>query len=141
MNYVIPADVVADNSVVNIFVYKNGTSISTDYDIQQSLNFSPTITTGVGNNGSLVTDYSLSQNYPNPFNPTTNIRYSIPKDGNVTFKVYDMLGNEIGTYVDGIQQAGTYSVVFDGANLSSGIYYYKLEANGFSETKKMMLVK
>ncbi|CAF3890354.1 unnamed protein product [Rotaria sp. Silwood1] len=141
MNYVIPASVVADNSVINIFVYKVGTSISTDYDIQQSLNFSPTILTGVGNNGSTVSDYSLSQNYPNPFNPVTNIRYSIPKDGNVTFKVYDMLGNEIGTYVNEVQKAGTYSVTFDGASLASGIYYYKLEANGFSDTKKMMLVK
>jgi len=141
LHYVIPASVVAENSVINIFVYKQGSSISVDNNIQQSLFFSPTSTTGVGHNGTVVSDYTLSQNYPNPFNPVTNIRYSIPKDGNVTFRVYDMLGNEIGTYVNEVQQAGTYSVVFDGATLASGIYYYKLESNGFSETKKMMLVK
>jgi hypothetical protein len=143
LSYTVPSEFVADNCNINIFVYKNGTSsISTDYDVQQALSFPMTTTTGIGNNnGSLVTDYSLSQNYPNPFNPVTNIRYSIPQDGNVTFKVYDMLGNEVAEYVNGFQKSGIYTVTFDGADLASGVYYYKLEANNFSETKKMMLVK
>lgn len=141
LSYTIPAGIVPENCHINVFVYKVGTSISTNYDVQQALSFPMITTTGVGSNGSVVTDYSLSQNYPNPFNPVTNIRYTIPKDGNVTFKVYDMLGNEVGTYVNGVQKSGTYTVTFDGANLASGVYYYKLEANNFSETRKMMLVK
>ncbi len=141
VDYVLPADVVPDNCRMNVFIYKQGTNISTDYDVQQSIFFPVSTTTGIGNNNGTVSDYSLSQNYPNPFNPVTNIRYSIPTDGNVTFKVYDMLGNEVGTYVNEVKKAGIYSVTFDGANLASGIYYYKLESNNFSETKKMMLVK
>lgn len=141
INYVLPADVVPENCRMNVFIYKQGTSISTDYNVQQSIFFPVSTTTGVENNNSLVSDYSLSQNYPNPFNPVTNIRYSIPTDGNVTFKVYDMLGNEVAEYVNGFQKSGIYTVAFDGTNLASGIYYYKLEANNFSETKKMMLVK
>ena len=141
LSYVLPAGVVAENAHINIIVFKNGSSISTDSDVQQALTFPMLTPTAIGNNGSLVSDYSLSQNYPNPFNPVTNITFSIPRDGNVTMKIYDMLGNEIGTYVDEMKKSGSYTVTFDGANLASGIYYYKLEANGFIDTKKMMLIK
>ncbi|MBS1514309.1 MAG: Omp28-related outer membrane protein [Bacteroidetes bacterium] len=141
LSYTVPAGIVPENCNINIFVYKVGTAIGTDYNIQQALTFPMTTTTGVGNNSSLVSDYKLEQNYPNPFNPVTNIVYSIPKDGNVSFKVYDMVGNQVAEYVNGFQKSGIYTVTFDGANLASGVYYYKLEANGFSETKKMMLVK
>lgn len=141
INYTVPEGIVPDNCNINIFVYKVGTAISTDYNVQQALTFPMTSSTGIGNSSSIVSEYSLTQNYPNPFNPTTTINYTLPKDGNVSFKIYDMLGNEVGEYVNGFQKAGIYTVVFDGANLSSGIYYYKLETQGFSETKKMMLVK
>ena len=97
---------------------------------------------GIGNNGSEITDgYSLSQNYPNPFNPLTNIKFSIPKNGFVKISVYDMLGREIKELVNEFKQTGTYSISFDGANFSSGIYFYKLSVDNFVETKKMILVK
>ena len=84
---------------------------------------------------------SLSQNYPNPFNPTTLISYQLPVSGQVTLKVYDMLGREIATLVSERENAGSYSVKFDGSRLSSGVYFYRLQAGSFSQTKKLMLVK
>jgi hypothetical protein len=85
--------------------------------------------------------YQLSQNYPNPFNPETNIRYEIPKNGFVKLIVYNILGREVETLVNENQSAGAYEVSFDGSNLSSGPYFYKLQAGDFSETKKMLLIK
>jgi hypothetical protein len=85
--------------------------------------------------------YSLSQNFPNPFNPSTKIEYSIPKSGLVTIKVYDILGKGIATLVNEIQSPGTYSVDFNGAELPSGIYFYRLQAGNYTETKQMILIK
>jgi hypothetical protein len=85
--------------------------------------------------------FYLGQNYPNPFNPSTNIKYSIPADGNVSLKVYDLLGKEVATLVNEPQQAGTFDVVFDGANLASGVYYYQLITGELTATKKLMLTK
>lgn len=85
--------------------------------------------------------YSLSQNYPNPFNPVTTIKYGIPKSGNVTLKIYDLLGREVRTLVNEKKDPGVYSVEFDGTNLASGIYLYKIESGSFSAVKKLMLVK
>ena len=86
-------------------------------------------------------NYNLSQNYPNPFNPTTRINFALPKSGLVTLKVYNILGKEVATLVNEVKNIGTYSVDFNASNLSSGIYFYKLEVNGFSEVKKMSLIK
>ena len=85
--------------------------------------------------------FELSQNYPNPFNPVTNLGFGISNLGFVSLKVYDVLGNEVITLVNEIKTAGYYEVDFDGSNLPSGIYYYKLEADSFSQVRKMMLVK
>ena len=85
--------------------------------------------------------FFLTQNYPNPFNPTTNLEFGISKLGFVSLKVYDLLGKEVTTLVNEIKPAGLYEVEFDGSILPSGIYYYKLEAGSFSETKKMLLIK
>ena len=85
--------------------------------------------------------YLLNQNYPNPFNPGTNIKFSIPEQGNVTLKVYDITGTEVKTLVSGEHKTGSYNVYFDGSGLSSGVYFYVLRTNEFTETKKMMLVK
>jgi hypothetical protein len=85
--------------------------------------------------------FELAQNYPNPFNPTTTIRYQIPTAETVSLKVYDVLGKEVATLVSGRQEAGSYAVEFNAAGLSSGVYFYRLQAGGFVETKKMMLVK
>lgn len=87
------------------------------------------------------TEYILSQNYPNPFNPVTKIKFSIPKEGMVTLKVFDMLGREVAELVNGFKTTGTYIVDFSGSELSSGIYYYRLETPEFFDVKKMILIK
>jgi N-acetylneuraminic acid mutarotase len=86
-------------------------------------------------------DFLLYQNYPNPFNPTTAIRYQIPELSFVTFKVYDVLGNEVVILVNEEKPTGSYEVEFDATALSSGIYFYRLQAGDFIETKKMVLMK
>ena len=85
--------------------------------------------------------FSLSQNYPNPFNPTTKISFALPKSGFVSLKVYDILGKEVATLVNSNMSVGSYSFEFNASNLTSGIYFYRLESNGFIDTKKMMLIK
>ncbi|MBS1552590.1 MAG: T9SS type A sorting domain-containing protein [Bacteroidetes bacterium] len=95
----------------------------------------------VSNEGNIVPkEYSLS-NYPNPFNPTTKINYELRVTNYVSLKVYDVLGNEIAILVKEKQNAGRYSVNFNGANLSSGIYFYQLESNGIVLTGRMLLIK
>ena len=89
----------------------------------------------------LPDDYSLSQNYPNPFNPKTSIDFSIPEPGMVTLKVYDMLGKEISTLVEDFKNAGTYTVEFDGSDVSSGTYFYRIQTGEYIKVKRMMLVK
>ena len=105
---------------------------------------------GVEKTTNIPNNFELSQNYPNPFNPTTTIKYSIPvADANfasitnnlVILKVYDILGREVATLVNKEQQPGNYEVSFNGANLSSGTYYYKLKCGNFVESKKMILLK
>lgn len=85
--------------------------------------------------------YGLGQNFPNPFNPTTNIKYQIAKSGFVTLKVYDVMGREVAALVNKNLKAGAYEAAFNGENLSSGIYFYKITAEGFTDTKRMMLIK
>jgi len=89
----------------------------------------------------LPSEYKLAQNYPNPFNPVTSISYSIPSNGFVTLKVYDMLGREVSSLVNSMKTAGNYTVEFNASGLSSGIYFYRIEVNGFKDVKKMMLIK
>jgi hypothetical protein len=86
-------------------------------------------------------NYSLFQNYPNPFNPSTTISYQLPEPGFVTVKVFDVLGNEIATLVQKNMPVGVHEVNFDGSILSSGIYLYQIDAGGFHQSRKMMLIK
>jgi hypothetical protein len=85
--------------------------------------------------------FSLSQNYPNPFNPSTTIEFSLPKQSKVTLKVYNMLGQEVATLVSATLSAGRYSSQFDASKLASGAYVYRLTADNFMKTSKMMLIK
>jgi len=85
--------------------------------------------------------FELAQNYPNPFNPSTTIEFSIPKDASVSMKIYDILGKEVATLVNEQKAAGTYILNWNASNFSSGIYFYRLNAGEFTETKKMFLVK
>ena len=86
-------------------------------------------------------EFKLEQNYPNPFNPSTNIVYSIPENGFVALKVFDLLGEEVATLVNEPMQSGTYSVQFDAKNLSSGTYFYRLQTEKFTDTKRMLYLK
>ena len=100
-----------------------------------------TLPSSVEEQQNLPVNFSLSQNYPNPFNPTTTITYSIPKAVFVTLKVCDLLGREVATLVNEEKQPGKYEIKFDGNNFASGIYFYRLQSGGFSETKKLILLK
>ena len=85
--------------------------------------------------------FALYQNYPNPFNPTTNIKFDLPKSGFVSLKLYDILGNEVQSLVDGNQQAGVYNITVNASNLASGVYFYTLRTDSYVETKKLALIK
>jgi photosystem II stability/assembly factor-like uncharacterized protein len=99
-----------------------------------------TFTTDIQDNG-IPCDWTLEQNYPNPFNPVTSIRYSIPTNGFVSLKIYDLLGNEISSLVNEVKLPGNYKVMFDGSNLSSGLYFAKLVTSEYSDVIKMLLIK
>ncbi|MBS1492267.1 MAG: T9SS type A sorting domain-containing protein [Bacteroidetes bacterium] len=96
---------------------------------------------GITSNTSEVTSYSLKQNYPNPFNPETKISYTLPQSEFVSLKVYDVNGREVSTLVNLYQTSGSYSVSFDASKLSSGAYFYRLQAGSYSEFKSMVLIK
>jgi hypothetical protein len=85
--------------------------------------------------------YSLGQNYPNPFNSTSNLKFQIVNTGDVKLIVYDIMGKEVQTLVNERLQPGTYEASFDGSMLNSGVYFYKLVTDGYTETKKMLMVK
>ncbi|MCG8372109.1 MAG: T9SS type A sorting domain-containing protein, partial [Balneolales bacterium] len=86
--------------------------------------------------------YSLEQNYPNPFNPSTNIEFTLANSSNVTLEIYNMLGQRVATLLDGDKMsAGAHKQLFDASSLASGMYLYKLTADNFTQTRKMMLIK
>jgi hypothetical protein len=92
-------------------------------------------------NAGLPKTFVLEQNYPNPFNPTTVMSYQLPVASEVSLKLFDVLGKEVATLVNERQEAGAYNYTLNASNLSSGVYFYRLQAGNFVQTKKMMLVK
>jgi Secretion system C-terminal sorting domain len=121
------------------------------YNVTQTLNASVSILIKPDNNitsikgksgdNTIPQTFILFQNYPNPFNPTTIISYSIPKSTYVSIKIYDALGREVKTLVKENKSPGTYNISFNGAGLSSGVYFYKMQAGSFVQTKKLLLIK
>jgi len=99
------------------------------------------ITQIINNNKQITNGFELYQNYPNPFNPVTNIKYDLPKDVFVTIKIYDLLGREIKTLVNEFKSAGSHIVTFNGSELASGVYFYRLVTDRFTDTKKMVVLK
>ena len=98
--------------------------------------------TGVKDNEfALPSNFSLAQNYPNPFNPSTQIEFTIPSMNHVTLKVYNVMGQEIAALLDENLERGRYKVPFDGSQLASGVYLYRIQAGNFTQSKKMLLVK
>jgi len=102
--------------------------------------FDPT-TVGVDDEINLLNEFKVDQNYPNPFNPVTKIKYSVPQRSFVTLKVFDLLGKEIAILVNEEKSIGNYEIEFNGSNLSSGVYLYKLQTRDFTDTKKLILLK
>jgi hypothetical protein len=104
-----------------------------------SVRVSPTVS-GVGNNV-VINKYELYQNYPNPFNPVTRINYNLLHKTDVKITIYSMLGKVVSTFNKPQQEPGQHFVIFNARNLASGVYYYKLQAGEFTDTKKMLLMK
>jgi hypothetical protein len=99
------------------------------------------ITVDVSETKVLPSVFSLNQNYPNPFNPATSISFFVPKDGHVSLKVFDILGKEIATIVDRNMESGEHHYEWNASDYASGIYFYRITAGDFVQTKKMMLLK
>jgi len=129
-----------DAQVQNFQFEINGEPMSIVFDPQNWILKNNTTVTAV-EDFTLPLEFSLEQNYPNPFNPSTTIEYNIPESGNVTLKVFDVLGNEVATLINGQNEAGTHKVDFDASLLHSGVYFYRIESGSFVETKKLMLLK
>ncbi|MDZ4713142.1 MAG: T9SS type A sorting domain-containing protein [bacterium] len=125
---------------INVDLTSLGFPVS--FSIPGSLKELTTGPTGIVNfSNTIPSRYSLSQNYPNPFNPSTNLKFQIPDFGSVSLKVFDALGKEVAVLVNENMQPGSYEVNWDAGIFSNGVYYYKLTAGEFSETKKMLLIK
>ena len=110
------------------------------YGFANHVNHLPDTLTGMGY-GAKLRDYELFQNYPNPFNPGTTIKYTLSKSQIVVLDVFNMLGEKVQTLVDDYQNMGNYNIRFTGEKLPSGIYFYRLKINNYSETKKMLLLR
>jgi hypothetical protein len=95
----------------------------------------------VAENGVVPKEFSLSQNYPNPFNPSTSFEFRVPSCGLVSLKVFDALGREVGTLVNEVKAPGVYRLTWDAGTLPSGVYFYRMTAGSFTETKKLMLLR
>ena len=118
----------------------DGTNSNDEWNFAENKSISVSSATDVENDKFVLT-YDLKQNYPNPFNPSTTIFYQIPQAGNVALKIYGITGTEVASLVNGYKQSGSYSVEFDASSLSSGVYFYKLSVNNYSEIKKMILLR
>lgn len=105
--------------------------------------YDPDMLVSTGNNyiSTIPDEFKLHANYPNPFNPTTVIKFEIPVDEYVSLKIFDASGKELYTLVNGFRQAGTYEILFNGIGLSSGVYFYRIEAGNFAQTNRMVLIK
>ena len=113
------------------------------YPLRGTISLSPKIiVTGVASRiANLPESYSLSQNYPNPFNPSTTIQYALPSRSHVTLTVFNTLGQIVRELVNGEMEAGYHEVEFDGSNLASGVYLYRLQAGSFVQTRKLILLR
>jgi photosystem II stability/assembly factor-like uncharacterized protein len=126
------------------WVSHNLNGINGTFDMAATIDGGGPVMQIINNNEQIAKDYKLFQNYPNPFNPLTNIKYQITNSKFITLKVYTITGKEVSTLVNKKQTTGTYEINFDGGNLPSGVYFYRIQVEGgkgFTEVKKMVLLK
>jgi uncharacterized delta-60 repeat protein len=116
-----------------------GTSNNSGFYIAKFLTHS--LTTDIEDDRTVSNSFVLNQNYPNPFNPSTTISYSLPVQSEVEIKIYDALGKEVAALVNEIKSAGNYSVRWNASSLSSGVYFYRISAGSYTQTKQMLLMK
>jgi hypothetical protein len=140
VNTTLDASWIAANCNMVVFVYKDANPLY-NATVEQSTTQSVTSPLGIETWGEVPDKFSLEQNYPNPFNPITRFKYSIPRDGEVSLKVYDALGNQVAVFVNGFLKAGRYNAEFDASRFGSGVYFYVLSSGDFRETRKMVLIK
>jgi hypothetical protein len=138
-----PLSITANDSIVVGFAVLAGSDLQ---NLQASAEaarqkWNTTLTEVQRASAQIPLSFSLYQNYPNPFNPSTKIRYDLPSESHVTLVVYDLLGQEVARLVDGRQSAGQYEILFGASHLSSGIYFYRIQAGTYSEIRKMMVLK
>ena len=138
-----PFTIPAGDTLQVAFAVAAGNSLN---DLRTAINsartkYSQLITGVINGKNTIPFSYNLSQNYPNPFNPSTVINYQIAKAGNVTLKIYDVLGREVSSLVNEEKPAGSYSYSFNASTLSSGVYFYQIRSGSYISTKKMLLLK
>ncbi|MBS4035150.1 MAG: T9SS type A sorting domain-containing protein [Ignavibacterium sp.] len=134
----IPLTDFAPVNLADVFQFKFDGNGTIYFD---NIYFSTTISDVIEIPNTFPSDYTLEQNYPNPFNPSTKISFSLPEAGNVTLKVYNLLGQEVATVINQFMSSGRFEVNFDASELPSGIYTYSLSTGNFNSVKKMMLIK
>ena len=147
--FVSNSDLHLNTTIPPYFLAGTPLSVTTDFDGDTRNSAFPyigcdentSIVLPVEDETTIVTEFALHQNYPNPFNPSTKITYSVPKSSQVTLKIFNTLGEEIETLVNEEKPVGTYEVNWNAANLPSGVYFYRLQAGGFVQTRKMILLK
>jgi hypothetical protein len=135
------ADIESRDILNNVITINNATKLG---DFTNAKNFSA-IDNHTADLNNSPKEFNLSQNYPNPFNPSTKIDYTLPFASKVSIKIFDITGREVSTVVNETKEAGTYTINVNASNLSSGVYFYKMNANNgssnFEKTMKMMIVK
>jgi hypothetical protein len=136
----IELDSIWDVDSLSIVVFVQSVSSKIVYQ-SSTISYDELVITNIENENLSPSEFKLSQNYPNPFNPSTTISWQSPVGSWQTLKVYDLLGREVATLVDEYKHAGRYEINFDASSLTSGIYFYKLQAENYLETKKMILLK
>ncbi|MCB0721740.1 MAG: T9SS type A sorting domain-containing protein [Ignavibacteriae bacterium] len=132
--YTLIADRMGYSTITMLFMVSQNTNVSFTLDTLS-------VITNVGNGTEVPSKYTLYQNYPNPFNPSSTIKFDIPENTSVKLRIYDMLGREVVTLYDGFMSAGSYEATWNASRYSSGVYFYRLETDGFIQTKRMVLVK
>lgn len=141
-NYTAPAAAGTDSLwATGLATNSNGGTSGDDWNWAVTKRVIVKLATGIESNNSLANNFSLAQNYPNPFNPVTKIKYEIADPGFVSLKVYNSFGNEVASLINGKQNSGKYEVNFNGSELSSGVYFYKITSGNFTQTRSMILLK